>query len=82
MRKRSNKNKKNTLFRAAENSSNAKKTWIQSHLSPKGSVFIDKGAEKALDDGNSLLPVGIKAIHGEFERGDVILIKNEFQMFE
>ena len=71
--------KKNTLFVAEEHSANARKTWIQSHLNPQGSVFVDEGAEKALDDGNSLLPIGVKAIEGEFDRGDVILIKNRYE---
>ncbi|NCT41644.1 MAG: glutamate 5-kinase [Alphaproteobacteria bacterium] len=71
--------KKNTLFTAEENRANARKTWIQSHLNPKGSVFVDEGAEKALDKGNSLLPIGVKSIDGEFDRGDVILIKNQYE---
>ncbi len=71
--------KKNTLFVAEENKSTARKIWIQSHLNPRGSVFIDKGAEKALDEGRSLLPIGVKSIEGEFDRGDVILIKNEYE---
>ncbi|MFK7840330.1 MAG: glutamate 5-kinase [Bdellovibrionales bacterium] len=71
--------KKNTLFTAEENRANARKTWIQSHLNPKGSVFIDDGAEKALDEENSLLPIGVKSIDGDFDRGDVILIKNQFE---
>ncbi|MGB0719135.1 MAG: glutamate 5-kinase [Bdellovibrionales bacterium] len=71
--------KKNTLFMAESNTGNSRKTWIQSHLNPKGSVHIDEGAEKALDGGNSLLPIGIKAVEGEFDRGDVILVKNHFE---
>lgn len=71
--------KRNTLFTAEDNKSNARKTWIQSHLNPKGSVFLDEGAEKALDDGNSLLPIGVKSVEGEFDRGDVILIKNQYE---
>ena len=71
--------KKNTLFTAEDNKSNARKTWIQSHLNPKGSIFIDEGAEKALDDGNSLLPIGVQSIDGDFFRGDVVLIKNQYE---
>jgi len=74
-----NPDKKNTLFTAEENRANARKTWIQSHLNPRGSVFLDEGAEKALDEGNSLLPIGIKSLDGEFDRGDVILIKNQYE---
>jgi len=74
-----NSEKKNTLFTAEENKANARKTWIQSHLNPRGSVMIDEGAEKALDDANSLLPIGVTQVDGEFDRGDVILIKNKFE---
>lgn len=74
-----NDDKKNTLFTAEENKANARKTWIQSHLNPKGSVLVDEGAEKALDDGNSLLPIGVTQVDGTFDRGDVILIKNQYE---
>lgn len=71
--------KKNTLFSAENNDGSARKTWIQSHLNPKGSVIVDEGAEKALDDGNSLLPIGLRSVDGEFDRGDVIIIKNQLE---
>lgn len=71
--------KKNTLFSAEENKANARKTWIRSHLNPRGSVFVDEGAEKALDSGKSLLPIGVKSIDGDFDRGDVVLIKNQYE---
>lgn len=76
----SDDSKKNTLFTAEENKANARKTWIQSHLNPKGSVFVDEGAEKALDDGNSLLPIGVRSIDGDFDRGDIVLIKNQYEV--
>ena len=72
-------NKKNTLFVAEKSDGNARKNWIQSHLNPRGSVIVDEGAEKALDNGRSLLPIGVQSIEGEFERGDVILIKNIYE---
>jgi len=56
------------------------KRWLASaddHAT--GSVTVNAGAEKALLDKNhlaSLLPVGIEAVEGRFERGDVILILN------
>lgn len=75
----SDENKKNTLFIAEKSDGNARKTWIQSHLNPKGNVVIDEGAEKALDKGGSLLPIGVRRVEGDFERGDVILIKNVYE---
>ena len=35
------------------------------------------GAEKALRSGKSLLPVGVKAVTGAFERGDAVVLKSE-----
>ena len=53
----------------------ARKQWIAGTMKPVGSVIIDEGATKALKNGSSLLPAGIKSIEGKFERGDVIEIK-------
>lgn len=69
--------KKNTLFTAAESKATARQIWIRSHLNPKGNVVVDEGAAQAIKDGNSLLPIGVRSIDGEFDRGDIILIKNE-----
>lgn len=70
-----NKNKKSTLFAAQKCDNNARKIWLGAHMNPKGSVIIDDGALSALNNGKSLLPVGIKNVSGDFKRGDVIEIK-------
>ena len=54
----------------------ARRTWLSGHLTPEGSVSIDKGAEAALLAGASLLPVGITAVSGTFVRGAAIGVKN------
>ncbi|GJL84758.1 MAG: glutamate 5-kinase [Micavibrio sp.] len=73
-----------TLFKAQDNAPNARKRWIATHMKPKGSVTIDDGALKALQDGKSLLPIGVKSVEGSFERGDVIKVlghnRNEVAM--
>ncbi len=66
---------KSTLFLAKNDTKSARKTWIGSHLNPKGSIFIDEGALKALKDGKSLLPIGVKRVEGVFQRGDAVEIK-------
>ena len=69
-----------TLFQAQKSSNlNSKKRWIADSLNIKGEVFIDKKAQEALKSGSSLLPVGVTKILGNFEAGDVILIKNSTQ---
>jgi len=65
---------KNTLFTAQNTPKSARKRWIVGHIDVKGRVYIDKGAQKALKEGKSLLPVGIKSIKGAFYRGDPVQI--------
>lgn len=51
----------------------ARKQWMADHLQLRGSLTLDAGAAKALAaGGKSLLPVGVKSVQGEFERGEVI----------
>ena len=53
----------------------ARRQWLADHLQLRGSVVLDGGAVRALqEDGKSLLPVGVKGILGEFERGEVVAI--------
>lgn len=55
----------------------ARKQWMADHLQLRGRLIIDDGAAKALAaGGKSLLPVGVKAVEGEFERGEVIACVN------
>lgn len=44
-------------------------------LQPSGELTIDQGAHKALCGGNSLLPAGVTQIEGDFNRGDVVIIR-------
>ncbi|GAA5237073.1 glutamate 5-kinase [Verticiella sediminum] len=51
----------------------ARKRWLVDHLRLRGRLQIDEGAVRALcEDGKSLLPIGVVAVEGEFERGDVV----------
>jgi glutamate 5-kinase len=51
----------------------ARKQWMADHLQLRGRLLLDEGAARALAaGGKSLLPVGVKAVQGEFERGEVI----------
>ena len=55
----------------------ARKQWIIGSVAPKGEVIIDQGAIKAINNGKSLLPAGVKKINGSFEKGDHILVKDQ-----
>ncbi|MFO1417621.1 MAG: glutamate 5-kinase [Methylotetracoccus sp.] len=51
----------------------ARKRWLAGQLKLKGSVTLDAGAVQVLRDaGRSLLPIGVVAVDGVFERGDLI----------
>ena len=39
-----------------------------------GSLIIDQGAMTALNEGKSLLPIGVTGIEGNFSRGDIVSI--------
>ena len=61
-----------TLLRATTPRLTAKKQWLADHLQLAGRVVLDHGAVEALQAGKSLLPIGVTAVEGEFERGAVI----------
>lgn len=55
-----------------------RKLWIGLAEMPRGTVVVDAGAAKAiLNDGASLLPVGIKATSGTYDEGDVLSVVDE-----
>jgi len=66
-----------TLFVARVSPAQAKKRWIAGGLSALGTVVVDPGAERALRSGKSLLPAGVTAVSGHFERGDAVVVKSE-----
>src|SRR5690554_3384456 len=51
----------------------ARQRWLVNQLRLRGRVMLDDGAVKALtQEHKSLLPIGVIAVEGEFERGDVV----------
>jgi glutamate 5-kinase len=62
-----------TWFPATQDPQTARKHWI-SAMKPKGSVVLDAGAVAALGRGKSLLPAGVTAITGQFQRGDPVIL--------
>jgi len=60
---------KHSLFKAKSNPRKARAQWIGGTLKPNGVLHIDSGAQKALINGNSLLPAGITSVSGKFEKG-------------
>jgi glutamate 5-kinase len=51
----------------------SRKHWIAFALRPAGSLGVDRGATEALcNKGRSLLPSGIREVHGDFGGGDCV----------
>jgi glutamate 5-kinase len=53
----------------------ARKRYIAGSLKPAGNLILDEGARVALGTGKSLLPAGVTAIEGEFQRGDAVILR-------
>ncbi len=65
-----------TLFLPKKEALSARERWLAFTARPKGILKVDDGARKAIvTDGRSLLPVGIKALEGEFSKGDVVSVQ-------
>lgn len=62
-----------TQLIAGEMKTVARKQWLADHLQVGGKLTLDDGAVNALrKEGKSLLPIGVTAISGDFERGEVV----------
>lgn len=56
----------------------ARKLWIALANKDSGKIVVDAGAIRALrEKGSSLLPVGVKAVEGSFDRGQGVQVVDE-----
>jgi glutamate 5-kinase len=65
-----------TWFLAAPEGRSARKRWIAGALAPLGTLVVDAGAARALAVGRSLLPAGVRAVEGTFQRGDPVVVRS------
>jgi glutamate 5-kinase len=66
-----------TLFLARGQTQGARKRWIGLTARPRGHLVVDPGARVALEAGDrSLLAIGIVEVVGEFEKGDVVGVRD------
>jgi glutamate 5-kinase len=63
-----------TRFTPIATSIESRKRYILSARQAPGQLSVDEGAVKALQRGGSLLPVGLTAVSGTFERGDTVCV--------
>ncbi|MCM8800555.1 MAG: glutamate 5-kinase [Candidatus Omnitrophica bacterium] len=66
-----------TLFIPKQGFLDAKQSWLAFSAKPKGRIFVDEGAKKALLEKKSLLSVGITGIEGGFEAGEVVSVADK-----
>ena len=69
-----------TLFKASDHKMNAKSHWVLYKTNPKGFIYVDNGAKKAIYDRKSLLSVGVINVKGVFDNNDVVGICNGTEM--
>jgi glutamate 5-kinase len=65
-----------TWFHPTHEPLTARKQWIAGSIKPQGRLTIDAGACRALKRGGSLLPAGVIAVDGEFQKGDAVTVTN------
>ncbi len=64
-----------TRFRTSVSQLEARKRWLLAETVMQSRIEVDDGAVRALvEQGKSLLPAGVTAVAGEFERGQTIRI--------
>jgi glutamate 5-kinase len=66
-----------TQFIPRQSNLRARQKWLASGSITLGSIFIDKGAMRALQQRKSLLSVGISKVQGRFSAGEVVQLKDE-----
>lgn len=69
-----------TLFKAPKHAHEItpRKLWIALGDSVRGAIVVDEGARQALEQrGSSLLVVGVSAVEGDFDEGDIVDIKDQ-----
>lgn len=64
-----------TLFHGKHSHLHGKKRWLVSGSRAEGKIFVDSGCRDAImRHGSSLLPVGIVAVEGIFQEGDIVAV--------
>jgi len=69
-----------TLFLAQNGKYRNRTRWIILSKT-SGKIIVDKGAEKAVKKGMGLLPSGILEVYGPFDRGDIVDIESDGNVF-
>ncbi len=63
-----------TRFPAITTHLESRKRYLLTGKRSPGKISVDQGAVQALSQGRSLLPVGVRKIQGQFDRGDTVRV--------
>jgi len=64
-----------TLFLCGDDRQSRRQHWIVDLLHPVGTIHVDAGAARAIvEKGSSLLPIGMTAVDGVFDKGECVEI--------
>lgn len=63
-----------TLFLPTTGKVSARRRWIGLTRAPRGTLRVDAGAARAVTARKSLLAIGVTAVEGRFEAGDVVIV--------
>ncbi|GAO43208.1 glutamate 5-kinase [Flavihumibacter petaseus] len=66
-----------TYFEPSSSTLRSRQKWLASGSVTLGTITVDKGAAKALQNRKSLLTVGIREVDGKFIAGEVVQLKDE-----
>jgi glutamate 5-kinase len=67
-----------TLIVAQRPAVASRKRWIGLTAIPCGRLFLDEGAQRAVEhQGRSLLAIGVRRVEGNFQKGDVVSLCSE-----
>ena len=69
--------KAGTSFHAQTSNLKARQKWLASGSITIGTIFVDKGAARALGQRRSLLSVGVRKVQGKFSGGEVVQLMDE-----
>jgi glutamate 5-kinase len=69
--------KAGTQFEPQVSNLKARQKWLASGSITLGSIYVDKGAARALGQRRSLLSVGVNKVQGKFGQGEVVQLKDE-----
>ena len=63
-----------TFFTSVSSKLESRKRYLLLGIQSSNTIVVDEGAENAIKNGSSLLPIGIKMIKGTFDRGEAVKI--------